>query len=447
MAAASDPRAERFVLTVDLGTGGPKVGFVSLLGSVAFEEHYVAETEFGADGLASQDAETWWRTIIDAAKGALDAGVIRRDQVAAVSITGQWASTVCVDAEGLPTSPVMMWMDNRGGRLAREAVGGPVSGYAPRAIAEFIRRSGGAPSLDGADPIGHRLYLQRCEPERYRAARWLMEPVDYLSMRFTGIAAASPASMVGTWMLDTRDPKNYRYDDTLLALTGGGREKLPPLQPFGTVIANVQPSVAAELGIGADVAVVTGAPDVHTAAIGSGAIGLYETHMAVSTTGWISAPVPKKKTDLFNMVATVPGIDEENYLIINNHETSGACFAWLRGILGGTLDFEEMNDLAGESPAGANGVIFTPWLKGERSPIADANARAGFANLGLLNTRSDLIRAVMEGVAINDRWLHDAVEKFAGRTLDNIRVIGGGAQSDLWCQIHADVMGRTIEQV
>ncbi|NLA34960.1 MAG: carbohydrate kinase [Actinobacteria bacterium] len=442
-----DPRDEKFVLVADLGTGGPKVGFVSLLGRVAFENHYVVETRFGPDGLASQDAEEWFRLIVDAAKGALADGVVRPEQVVAVSFTAQWASTVPVFADGTPNGPVIMWMDSRGGREVRKAVGGPVSGYAPRAIAEFIRRSGGAPSLSGADPVGHRLWLHHHEPERWAATRWLLEPVDYLSMRFTGKAAASAPSMMGSWMIDTRDPANYRYDETLLAMTGGHGGKFAPLQRFGTIVGPVQHEVAELIGISNDAVVVTGSPDIHTAALGSGAIGRHEAHMAVSTTGWISAPVAKKKTDLFHQVATIPGLDDENYLIVNNHETAGACFAWLQRILGDRHSYEDLNALAAGSPAGANGVIFTPWLKGERSPIADDFARAGFANLSLGNDTADLVRAVMEGVAINNRWLHDAVEKFAGERLDHIRFIGGGAQSDLWCQIHADVMDRTIEQV
>ena len=92
-------------------------------------------------------------------------------------------------------------------------------------------------------------------------------------------------------------------------------------------------------------------------------------------------------------------------------------------------------------------MLFTPWLAGERSPVDDRNARGGFHNLSLTTTRSHLVRAVLEGVAYNSRWLHDAVERFARRRLEPLRVIGGGATSDLWCQIHADVMGRTMERV
>lgn len=449
-ADVSDPRDDRdsqFVLVVDLGTGGPKVGFASLLGRVVHQEHHEVETTFTADGGATQDAEEWWRLIIEGAKRALDSGAVDPAKVVAVSMTGQWASTVPVDEAGIPTGPVVMWMDSRGGELVRQKMGGAVSGYKARGIAEFIRRSGGAPSLDGADPIGHRLFLQHHDRELWDRSRWLLEPVDYLSMRFTGKPAASPVSMTGSWLVDTRDPSNISYDPVLVELAGGGVEKLAPLQKFGTVMGVVQPSVASDLGFGPDVKVVTGAPDLHTAAIGSGAVRLGEAHMAVSTTGWISVPITRKKTDIVRNCATVPGIDDATYLVANNHETAGMCLQWLKGAMGGTLDYEQLTELAGTADAGSGGVIFTPWLKGERSPVADRTMRAGFHNMSLATTQGDLIRSVLEGVAYNNQWLHEAVEKFVGGRLDNIRFIGGGAQSDLWCQIHADVMDRTIEQV
>ena len=441
---------DRYVLAVDLGTGGPKIGFVSLTGGIVHCEHHRLDPTYLPDGGVTVDAEEWWTTIIGAARRALADGAVDPTKVVAVSMTGQWATTIPVDEAGIPVAPGLSWMDSRGGELVRHRLGGPVGGYKPRAVAEFIRRSGGVPSLDGADPVGHRLFWRNARPDTWRAARWLLEPVDYLSMRFTGIAAASAVSMTGTWLIDTRNPQNLAYDSTLVRLAGGGADKLPPLQPFGSVMGTVQPSIAAELGIGDSVAVVTGSPDLHSAAIGSGAVRVGEAHMALSTTGWISAPIERKKTDLIRQVATVPGIDERSYLVANNHETAGMCLQWFRGILGGPdseVDYDTLASLAASSAPGAGGVIFTPWLKGERSPVADRSARAGFHDMGLATTRADMIRAVMEGVAYNNVWLLAAVEKFVGGRLDNIRIIGGGAQSDLWCQIHADAMDRTIEQV
>jgi xylulokinase len=435
----------RVAIVVDLGTGGPKVGFATLRGEVLWAEHHVLQTERLPDGGAEQDARAWWDLVTQAARRGIARGVCDRKQIAAVSVTGQWASTVPVDANGLPVGPALLWMDTRGGKLVRRRFGGPLAGYAPRTLWRYVRRSGGAPSLDGADPTGHKLYLREQRRDIWDATHYLLEPVDYLSMRFTGRAAASAASMIASWLCDIRDAAVTRYDPQLLDLAGITGEKLPPLHPFGTVVDEVAPAVAAELGLGAGIAVITGSPDLHSAAMGSGAIGDYEAHMTLSTTSWVSCPTPKKKTDVFHSIASVPGLTFDRYLMANSQETAGRAFEWLRDVLGAS-SYEELTALAATSEPGAGGVIFTPWLDGERAPVADRLARAGFHHLSLATTRADLVRAVLEGVALNFRWLLVSAEKFVGRRLDPLRIIGGGASSDLWCQIIADVVDRTIDQ-
>ncbi len=222
------------------------------------------------------------------------------------------------------------------------------------------------------------------------------------------------------------------------------------------MIGTVRDDIADDLGLAHGVQVVAGTPDLHSASVGAGTLLDYQTHMAISTTTWISCPVSFKKTDVTSQIASVPGAGPEGYLVANNHDTSGACLQWLRdkviapddALSDGTRPgFDVLMELAATAPPGSGGVIFTPWLTGERSPIDDKTARAGFHNVGIEADRAALIRAVLEGVAYNARWLHEAVEKFVKQPLDPIRVFGGGAQSDLWCQIHADVMDRTIERL
>jgi xylulokinase len=438
---------ERYSLAIDLGTGGPKVGFVSLAGRIAWCNHTEVKTDFLPHGGAEQDAGVWWDVIRDAVRLGLSTGAVKPEQVVAVSCTGQWASTVPVDAAGVPVGPCVLWMDTRGGRHIRKRIGGPVVGYAPRAIVTWIRKTGGAPSTTGADPIGHMLYLRHDAPGVHKEARWYLEPVDYLSMRFTGVAAASHASMTAAWLTDNRALDRMEYDAGLVKLSGVDPDKLPPLVPTGSIVGAVHPSVAHELGLSAGVQVVTGTPDLHSAACGAGTVTDFQTHMAISTTSWISCPMAEKKTDALRQIATVPGLSPERYLIANNHDTSGLALQWLRDNVVTGRDYSELTALAAASAPGSGGVIFTPWLQGERSPIDDRNARGGFHNVSIGTTQGDMVRAVLEGVAYNDRWLHEAVERFTGRRLDPIRIIGGGAQSDLWCQIHADVMDRTIERV
>ena len=449
------PLAERFVLAIDIGTGGPKIGLVSLEGVVAWSQFVPVGTDHLPDGGVTQDAEVWWHLIIEAAREGVGSGAVPPDQIVAVSCTGQWASTVPVGVDGHPVGPCVMWMDTRGGPHTRRAIGGPVAGYSPVSITRWIRRTGGAPSTAGADPIGHILHLEYDQPEVAAAARWYLEPVDYLSMRFTGIATASHASMAGAWLTDNRRLELLDYDPVLVRAAGVPADKLPPLVATGSVIGEVLPEVAAAIGLPPGVRVVTGTPDLHSAAVGAGTAANYQTHLAISTTSWISCPVPAKKTDAIRQIGTVPGVTPDHYLVANNHETGGACLQWLAtnvlspadGLGGRAPSYDELTALAATAPAGSGNVLFTPWLAGERSPVDDHSARGGFHNLSLATTQAHLVRAVLEGVAYNSRWLFEAVEEFAGRRLEPIRIIGGGANSDLWCQIHADVLDRTVEQV
>jgi len=437
-------------LSVDLGTGGPKVGLVTFDGEViAHEVHHVA-THHSDDGGATQDANEWWTLIRDATKRLLTSAATSPSRVKAVAVTGQYASTVPVDANGIPTGPCRTWMDMKGGRYSRKAIGGSFQGYNARKVLAFIRKTGGAPSPAGADPIGQILYLMHEQPDVVAATRWFMEPVDYLTMRFTGVASATHASRLAMWMTDNRNLSSYHYDEQLLGLVGIDGKYLPPLQPFGSIVGTVSGDVASELGLSIDTVVIAGTPDLHAAAIGAGATELYDTHLALSTTSWISCPVPKKKTDINHSIVSVPGLTNDSYLIIDSQDTGAKALEWLQGVLAGTgtkMSFEEMTSVAATSPPGANRVLFTPWLAGERSPVGNKNIRAGFTNLSVTTTTADLVRSVMEGVAANSAWLFKYVEKFAGRELSPIRLLGGGAQSTLWCQIYADTLNREVEQV
>jgi xylulokinase len=442
--------AEELCLSIDLGTGGPKIGLVSLDGEVLDYELHPVTTTYGAGGAATQDPNEWWDIITGATSRLMALPGVTKDRVKAVAVTGQYASTVPVDANGRPTGPCLMWLDTRGRPFSRKAIGGPVQGYNPRKILPFVRKSGGGPATSGADPIGQMLYLMNAEPDIVRATKWFMEPVDYLTMRFTGVASATHASRLAMWLTDNRHLERYEYDEQLLSIVGIDKAHLPPLQPFGSVVSTVSTEVASRIGLSPETKVIAGMPDLHAAAIGSGGTALYDTHVALSTTSWISCPVPKKKTDIAHSLASIPGLTNDSYLIIDNQETGAKALEWLRGVLAGTgqtLSYPEMTSLAATSPPGANGVLFTPWLAGERSPIGNSHIRAGFTNLTLHSTSADLVRSVLEGVASNSAWLLRYVEKFAGRTLSPLRLLGGGAQSPEWCQIYADTLGRDVEQV
>ena len=344
-----------------------------------------------------------------------------------------------------------------------------IGGFAPHKVLPFVRITGGAPSPSGADPTGHSLLLRERLTEVYAKTAVILEPVDYIGLRFTGRAAATPASMIASWLTDNRPGAPLGYVDSLVARTRRDPARLPELIPTGSVLGPLLPEVAAELGVAPGAPVVCGIPDVHAAVVGSGAVAPYETHMAVSTTSWISARVPFKRTDILHQIATVPGLDPEHPIAANNQETGGAALRWLReqivapnddlpgggsgigasGAAGETLSptFEDLLRLAERAPAGCEGLLFTPWLDGERSPQEDKVVRAAWLNVSLRTDRAMLVRSVLEGVAYNSRWLFDAYEKFLRRPVPKVRILGGGAQSELWCQIYADILGRPVEQV
>jgi xylulokinase len=467
--------AEGWILAIDLGNGGPKVAAVGLDGRILGTGFRAVSVDIGLDGTATQDAVEWSTALSDAvaeatARAIADSG-IELAQLRAVGITGQWGSTVPVGADGEPVGPVLLWADTRARRHARSVVGGPVSiaGFAPQKVLPWVRLTGGAPSPSGADPTGHSLLLQHELADVGQRCRWLMEPVDYLAFRLTGRPVATPASMILSWLTDNRPGAEFGYNAELVRRARRDPRLLPELIPTGSVQGPLLASRAAELGLPADVPVITGIPDLHAAIVGSGAVRPYDSHLAISTTAWLSARVPFKRTDVIHSIATVPGLDPDFPLVGNNLETGGAALSWLReqiiapadGLAGGgsgigaqgaappaaAPTYEELTELAGRVPAGSEGVIFTPWLAGERTPVEDKNLRGTWLNMSLRTDRSALVRSVLEGVALNVRWMFGYYEKFLRRPVPRIRIMGGGARSPLWCGIIASTLQVEVEQV
>ena len=435
-----------WTLAVDLGNGGPKVAVVHADGSLGPCVQRSVSVDIGLDGGATQDAVEWWVTLTDAIRDLTSQ--MGTEQPTAIGITGQWGSTVPVDAQGEPVGPVILWADTRARRYMHEVIGGPVSvqGFAPNKVLPWVRLTGGAPTPSGADPTGHSLLLQREFPSEYARAHWLMEPVDYLGMRLTGRAAATPASMILSWLTDNRIGAQPHYVDSLIRRARRDPHRLPPLVPTGTVLGTLLPEVASQVGLVPSIPVVCGVPDLHAAILGSGAIEPYASHIAVSTTSWISARVPFKKTDILHSIASVPGFDSLLPVVANNQEIGGGALRWLREQIV-DADYPTLLEEAATAPPGCEGLMFAPWLNGERSPVEDKDVRGAFVGMSLRTDRAMMIRAALEGVALNARWLFDSYERFCGRPIPSLRILGGGAESDLWCSIYAGVLDRPIEQV
>lgn len=451
---------DKSILAIDLGTSAVKLAVVTLRGRILGGDVEPLDLALLPDGGAEQDPESWWQAIVRGTRRLLASEGIRADDIIGVNCSSQWSGTVAVDAAGRPLRPALIWMDSRGASHVKRVAHGliPIEGFGLRRLLTWIRLSGGVPSLSGKDPVGHILYLQGEHPDVYRDTYKFLEPKDWLNLRLSGRFAASYDSITLHWVTDNRAVDRIVYDERLLQMTGLDRQKLPDLVPAATVLGPLQPEAARALGLREDVQVVTGAPDILAAAVGSGAVRDHEPHLCVGTSSWLSCHVPYKKTDVFHQMASVPSALPGRYLLANEQESAGICLTFLKdNILYGrdTKPAEDdsaevyklMEREAGSIAPGSDQLIFMPWLNGERSPVDDKALRGGFFNQSLKTTRAHLVRAVMEGVAYNSRWLFTYVEQFVGRRLEALRIIGGGARSPLWCQIHADVLGRTILQV
>jgi xylulokinase len=450
-----------YVLAVDLGTGGPKAAVISAEGRIAAHAFEKVPIALGADGGAEQMPQDWWDAIVTAARRAVADSGVDPAHIVGVGCTAQWSGTVAVGADGTAIGPSIIWLDSRGASAVQRTVRGALNeqGYSPTKAAKWVRRTGGIPTLSGKDPVGHIHFLREERPEVYAATAVFLEPVDYLTLRLTGLARASHDSITLHWVTDNRDISAIAYDDSLFELAGLERRTLPELVPTGSVIGGLTPSAAADLGLLAGTPVVAGTGDLHSAAVGSGAVEDFDGHLYIGTSSWISCHVPFKKTDPLTNIASIPSGLPGRYLVADEHETGGACLTWLRDNLlypADALDpagtppddaFARLNEMAAGVAPGAGGVLFTPWLNGERSPVDDHTIRAGFHNISLSTSRADMVRAVFEGVALNSAWLLGAVEKYTKRRFPSLAFVGGGANSDLWSQLHADAMGREVRQI
>ncbi len=452
--------ATQHVLAIDLGTSGPKVALVDRSGAIAAWHFEPIGLTLLPGGGAEQDPGEWWSAIVTGVRAVMDEAGSGIGDIAAVACTAQWSGTVAVDAAGEHIGNAIIWMDSRGAQLVADVIGGPVrlEGYDVRKAIRWIRLTGGAPAKSGKDPVGHILWLKRHRPGVVGQTALFLEPKDYLNLRLTGRAAAGYDSIALHWVTDNRDVDAVRYEPALLSALGFDPGTLPELSPPNAILAPLLPAVAAELGIPAGIPVVMGTPDLHSAAVGSGAVADGACHLYLGTSSWLICHVPYKKTDLFHNMASLPSALPGLWLLANEQETAGACLTHLAQNLGFGRDefaadpslrsvYQALDRIAERVPAGSNGVIFTPWLYGERTPVEDATVRSAFFNQSLATTKDDLVRSTFEGVALNSRWLLRYVEKFIKRRVDDIRIVGGGANSEVWCRIHADVLGRTVHVV
>ena len=447
------------ILAVDLGTSGCKCALVTLEGQVlAWAFRAVPLHIEGVS--AEQDPQDWWRAFLEAATELLSRDPSWRAQVIAVCCSTQGEGTIAVDPSGNPLTRALVWLDMRGAASIARRVRGRlvnIAGYSPTKLFHWVRLTGGAPALSGKDSAGHITYLRDSQPALYDRTFKFLNVLDYLNLRLTGRFCATPDSILTSWVTDNRNAAAVRYDAGLLTLLGIEADKLPEIVSSTAVLGPLLPQIAAVLGLPHNTQVVAGAIDNSAVAIGSGAVRNFETHLYMGTSSWLGAHVPVKKTDMINKIAAVPCALQGRYLAFAHQSAAGSNLSFLRDRILFHSDellqdeqrpavYQTLDKIAQRVPAGARGLIYTPWLFGERTPVDDTTLRAALINLSLEHTREDIIRAFLEGVALNTRWMLEPFVRFLGQRPAALTMVGGGAQSDLWCQVMADVTGCVIRQ-
>jgi xylulokinase len=451
------------VLAIDLGTSGMKAALVAPDGTVTGWAERPVPLQVLPGGGAEQDPVAWWDALREVVADLGRAHPSHLRAVTTICSSTQGEGTIAVDASGEPLTRCITWLDMRGApNLRRQFAGRPsFNGISMRRVIRWLRLTGGMPSLTGKDPAAHMLLIRDEMPEVYERTATFLNVLDWINLKLTGRTVATVDSILTSWVTDNRKSSNIRYSRALVADSGIDRAKLPPIVRCTEVIGTLSRSAALHLGLPLSVQVVAGSIDNTAAAVGAGTTGYDQPHLYLGTSSWIAAHVRNKKTDIAASIASVPCALPDRYLMTALQATAGANLTWLRDRVVEYADplvgagqvsrdegsiFDAFDRIIPTVPPGANGVLYTPWLYGERAPVDDPNLRAGFFNISLDTNRSDLLRAVFEGVALNTRWLTGAVNRFLGRPVHSMVITGGGARSDAWCQIFADVLGVEIRR-
>lgn len=454
------------VVAIDLGTSGPKAAVIDIHGRAVGSARAHVDTIRDATGVAEQDPEQVWRAVVSATTRALTASGVDAGDVLAVICASQYSSIVPVDRAGQATANMILWQDRRGSaRHLRQLPGGPRRLDSPLALARWLRLHGLPPVAD-AISLNHMRYLKYGRPDVYARTAYLLEPMDYVTMRLTGRATANQATAFMSLMVDNRTLDATDYSPELVTASRIDRDKLPELVAMDTVLGPLLPDVAETLGLSPRTQVITGLNDTQAGGIGSGAFAGDHAGVSVGSTCVMITHVDAKRTDPLHAILSMPSPVPDTYFVMAENGMAGAALerfitnvVYPNDSFGYSNDspfgaaaapddrFERLEIAAAEAPPGSNRLLFLPWVGGSMAPKSSGSMRGGFLNITPTTTRSDMARAVLEGVALNLRWLRDPVQRFAKRTFTHYAYFGGGAQSALWCQIMADVLGTPVHQL
>ena len=420
-----------YYIGIDLGTSAVKLLLMDGEGKI----HNVVSREyplmFPQPGWSEQNPEDWLRETFAGIK-ELTADC-NKAEIAGIGCGGQMHGLVVLDAEDRVIRPAILWNDGRTGEetewLNNEIGKASLSGYTANiAFAGFT-----APKL---------LWMKKHEPENFARIRKIMLPKDYINYRLTGVHACDFSDASGMLLLDV---KHRCWSKEMLDICGVSEAQLPHLYESYECIGTLLPEAAQELGLQADVKVAAGAGDNAAAAVGTGVVGEGGCNISLGTSGTIFISSEHFGVDPNNALHSFAHADG-GYHLMGCMLSAASCNKWFCEDILKTTDYAaEQKDIT-EEKLGRNRVFFLPYLMGERSPINDVNARGTFTGLSMDSTRSDLMQAVLEGVAFAIR---DSLEvaRSLGLNIRKSRICGGGAKSPLWRTIMANVCDLELEQI
>ncbi|HZD58057.1 MAG TPA: xylulokinase [Anaerolineales bacterium] len=428
-----------FILAHDLGTTGNKASLFDDEGRLVASTFSGYETAYPRPTWAEQNPEDWWLAVINATRELLGKSHVAPQAIAVIAFSGQMMGCLPVDAKGKPLRPCIIWADQRAVAQAKQ--------LDERVGEERIYRITGhriSPTYS-ASKIG---WVRDNEKEIFKQAHKFLHVKDYIALRMTGTFATDRSDASG---MNLYDLEQGIWSDEILKALDLDPQLLPEIHNSADVIGELTKPAAEQLGLAAGTPVVIGGGDGASAAVGAGAVMEGPAYNYIGSSSWISFAAPRPIYDpgrrIFNWAHMVPNM----FAPCGTMQAAGGSYQWLRRqvcwIEGREAEetgedvYEIINRRAAQSIPGAHGLLFLPYLQGERSPHWNPEARGGFVGLQVTHTRADLIRATLEGISMN---LKTILQSFldANAKVDEIILIGGGAKGELWRQILADFFGR-----
>ncbi len=421
------------LLGIDLGTSSVRALLVDADGTTLALNGLNYNPDIPRPGFAEQDPDFWTAMAFTTISCSLSDANANADDVRALSFSGQMHGLVCVDKDGKPLRPAIIWQDQRSKHVIREMY--------DRLGREFIGASVQNTVATGF-LLASLVWLKENEPETYGKIHRVMLPKDYLKFRLSGVIATDFSDAAGTTALDN---VKLEWSRPLLDALGLDPAMFPEILPSTAVLGTITPEAAAATGLSTKTLVVNGGADQCMQAVGNGIVeeGVFSSN--IGTGGQMSACTASPLYDPEFRTSTFAHALPERWSIMGAALSAGASMKWLTERVLQLVSFKDVDTLAGAVPAGSGGLLFLPYLAGERTPHFDPEARGVFLGLTLGHDRRNLLRAVMEGVAFA---LRDSLDIILGMGVSCTRLIasGGGANSPLWLQIQADVFNQPIEK-